>query len=65
MLPVFIETKEPISVSEYLSSSNVQLGASYPISQQSTSLFTAGKDAVANYVNATSDEVGELRIDAC
>ncbi|CAD0115299.1 unnamed protein product [Aureobasidium uvarum] len=45
------------SVSEYLSGTNVQLGASYPIAQKSTNLFAAGKDAVAKYINATSDEV--------
>ncbi|KAI4731374.1 PLP-dependent transferase [Aureobasidium sp. EXF-10728] len=45
------------SVSEYLSGTNVQLGASYPIAQKSTNLFAAGKDAVAKYINATPDEV--------
>ncbi|KAI4746685.1 PLP-dependent transferase [Aureobasidium sp. EXF-12298] len=45
------------SVSEYLGGTNVQLGASYPIAQKSTNLFAAGKDAVAKYINATSDEV--------
>ena len=47
------------SVSEYLGGTNVQLGASYPIAQKSTNLFAAGKDAVAKYINATSDEVGK------
>ncbi|THY92426.1 PLP-dependent transferase [Aureobasidium pullulans] len=45
------------SVSEYLSGTNVQLGASYPVAQKSTNLFAAGKDAVAKYINANSDEV--------
>ncbi|KAI5198191.1 PLP-dependent transferase [Aureobasidium subglaciale] len=45
------------SVSDYLSGTNVQLGASYPIAQKSTNLFAAGKDAVAKYINASSDEV--------
>jgi selenocysteine lyase/cysteine desulfurase len=47
------------SVSEYLGGTNVQLGASYPIAQKSTNLFAAGKDAVAKYINASSDEVGK------
>ncbi|KAK6003197.1 hypothetical protein QM012_001042 [Aureobasidium pullulans] len=51
------------SVSEYLSGTNVQLGASYPVAQKSTNLFAAGKDAVAKYINATSDEVGEHQKD--
>ncbi|KAF2721380.1 PLP-dependent transferase [Polychaeton citri CBS 116435] len=44
------------SVSNYLSSSNVQLGASYPISQQSTRLFDEGNEAVAKYINADPSE---------
>ncbi|CAD0054027.1 unnamed protein product [Aureobasidium pullulans] len=44
-------------IQEYLSGTNVQLGASYPVAQKSTNLFAAGKDAVAKYINATSDEV--------
>lgn len=51
------------SVSEYLGGTNVQLGASYPIAQKSTNLFAAGKDAVAKYINATSDEVGKRHQD--
>ena len=45
------------SITQYLSSTNVQLGASYPISQKSTSLFSAGHEAGAKYINATPDEV--------
>lgn len=51
------------SVSEYLSGTNVQLGASYPVAQKSTNLFAAGKDSVAKYINATSDEVGKHSAD--
>ena len=45
------------SISNYLSSNNVQLGASYPISQKSTTLFSAGQEAGAKYINAKPNEV--------
>ncbi|KAH9818134.1 Aminotransferase class-V [Teratosphaeria destructans] len=45
------------SISDYLLSNNVQLGASYPISQASTKLFDDGCKAVATYVNAAPEEV--------
>lgn len=45
------------SVSNYLSSNNVQLGASYKIARESTRLFEAGSAAVAKYVNASPEEV--------
>ena len=45
------------SISTYLSSNNVQLGASYPISQKSTTLFSAGHEAGAKYINAKPNEV--------
>lgn len=41
----------------YFKTNNVQLGASYPVSQTSTSLFNAGHAAGAAYVNATPEEV--------
>lgn len=44
-----------LSISAYLASTNVQLGASYPVSQQSTSLYTAGCEATAKYMNTTPD----------
>lgn len=50
------------SVSDYLLSSNVQLGASYPTSQKSTNLFQVGKDAAAQYINATANEVSRSRL---
>lgn len=40
------------SMTTYLRSTNVQLGASYPVSRQSTSKFSAGHEAAAKYVNA-------------
>lgn len=46
------------SVSDYLLSNNVQLGASYPMAQKSTNLFEAGKAAAAKYINASAEEVG-------
>lgn len=45
------------SVSDYLSSNNVQLGASYPVAQESTRLFQVGCEAVAKYINAQPEEV--------
>ncbi|QIW97922.1 hypothetical protein AMS68_003440 [Peltaster fructicola] len=45
------------AVVAYLNDSNVQLGASYPISAQSTALYTAGYEAVAKYINAAPNEV--------
>ena len=33
------------AISSYLSSTNVQLGASYPISQESTNKFNEGQDS--------------------
>ncbi|KAH7308566.1 pyridoxal phosphate-dependent transferase [Stachybotrys elegans] len=45
------------SISTYLIKTNVQLGASYPASQQSTALYSAGYKAAAKYVNAHEDEI--------
>lgn len=45
------------SISLYLKTNNVQLGASYPVSQTSTSLFNAGHAAGAAYISAEPDEV--------
>lgn len=45
------------SISDYLSTNNVQLGASYPIAQKSTALFTEGHAAGARYINASPNEV--------
>jgi selenocysteine lyase/cysteine desulfurase len=45
------------SISTYLSTSNVQLGASYPIGQASTRLVDEGCKAVAKYINASPEEV--------
>jgi selenocysteine lyase/cysteine desulfurase len=46
-----------LSISTYLTSTNVQLGASYPISQSSTSLYTAGNSAVAKYLHTTPSNI--------
>ena len=45
------------SISEYFSRNNVQLGASYPISQVSTNKFNDGHIAGAKYINASPNEV--------
>lgn len=44
-------------MSNYLLSTNVQLGASYGVAQESTRLFTDGCEAIANYINASPEEV--------
>ncbi|KAK5711082.1 hypothetical protein LTR17_018582 [Elasticomyces elasticus] len=45
------------TISGYLLGNNVQLGASYAKSKESTKLFDDGCKAVAKYVNASQDEV--------
>ena len=45
------------SISTYYSTNNVQLGASYPIAQKSTKLFSEGHQAGAKYINASPEEV--------
>jgi len=45
------------SIADYLSTTNVQLGASYPVSEASTSSFNAGYIAGAKYINAVVEEV--------
>jgi selenocysteine lyase/cysteine desulfurase len=45
------------SIKNYLSSTNVQLGASYSTSVKSTSLYGEGYETAANYINATPQEV--------
>lgn len=45
------------SIVLYLSTNNVQLGASYPVAQVSTNLFNAGQAAGAHYVNAKPEEI--------
>ncbi|KAF2183485.1 PLP-dependent transferase [Zopfia rhizophila CBS 207.26] len=45
------------SIYQYLSHSNVQLGASYNVARESTSRYDAGRKAAAQYVNASPEEV--------
>ncbi|KAL1650080.1 hypothetical protein SLS58_001458 [Diplodia intermedia] len=45
------------SISDYLSTNNVQLGASYPVGAASTKHFSDGLVAGAQYINADNDEV--------
>ncbi|KAK3674144.1 hypothetical protein LTR78_005991 [Recurvomyces mirabilis] len=45
------------TISNYLLDNNVQLGASYKKSQESTELFGKGCEAVAKYINASPEEV--------
>jgi cysteine desulfurase family protein (TIGR01976 family) len=45
------------SISRYLSTTNVQLGATYPVSQRSTDAYDRGVEAAAKYINASPSEV--------
>ncbi|KAM0511171.1 hypothetical protein ACHAPE_010122 [Trichoderma viride] len=45
------------SIKDYLTGTNVQLGASYTVSKQSTALYGAAYKAAAKYINANPDEI--------
>lgn len=45
-------------IREYLSNTNVQLGASYSTGQKSTDLYDKGYEAAAKYINASVDNIG-------
>ncbi|KAF2104978.1 aminotransferase class-V [Rhizodiscina lignyota] len=45
------------SITDYLANTNVQLGATYPVGQASTTLYNKGCEAAASYINAAADEV--------
>jgi cysteine desulfurase family protein (TIGR01976 family) len=45
------------SISSYLSTTNVQLGATYPVAQKSTNAYNRGVEAAAKYINASPSEV--------
>lgn len=45
------------SVSTYLATTNVQLGASYPIGKQSSGKYEDGYEMAASYINAGRDEI--------
>lgn len=51
-------TKFYESISQYLSKTNVQLGASYHTGTQSNTKYEEGYQAAAKYVNAGRDEIG-------
>lgn len=46
----------------YLSKTNVQLSATYSVSQTSTQLYNAGYKAAAKFINASPDEVCKSKI---
>lgn len=50
------------SICNYLSKTNVQLTATYPVSQTSTQLYNAGYAAAAKFINASVDEVCKSNI---
>ncbi|KAG8630115.1 hypothetical protein KVT40_001734 [Elsinoe batatas] len=45
------------AVSKYLLTTNVQLGASYPIGQLSTTSYSTGYQLAASYINAAPNEI--------
>ncbi|KAM0486953.1 hypothetical protein ACHAPX_000220 [Trichoderma viride] len=45
------------SIRDYLTGTNVQLGASYTVSKKSTALYGAAYKAAARYINANPDEI--------
>ncbi|TVY22731.1 Cysteine desulfurase-like protein [Lachnellula hyalina] len=45
------------SICNYLSKTNVQLGASYAVGQKSNALYSAGFEAAAKYINASPDNI--------
>lgn len=47
-------------ISQYLSKTNVQLGASYHTGQISNAKYKEGYKAAAQYINASPDEIGRL-----
>jgi hypothetical protein len=46
------------SITQYLSKTNVQLGASYHTGTQSNTKYEEGYQAAAKYINAGRDEIG-------
>lgn len=45
------------SISSYLATTNVQLGATYPVSQKSTNAYTKGVEVAAKYINASPSDI--------
>ncbi|KAH7354750.1 pyridoxal phosphate-dependent transferase [Rhexocercosporidium sp. MPI-PUGE-AT-0058] len=45
------------SISNYLSKTNVQLGASYAVGKKSTAIYESGYAAAAKYINAPADNI--------
>lgn len=45
------------SIRDYLTGTNVQLGASYTVSKKATALYGAAYKAAAKYINANPDEI--------
>ncbi|KAL3421219.1 aminotransferase class-v [Phlyctema vagabunda] len=45
------------AIREYLSKTNVQLGATYAVGKKTTALYNAGYEAAAKYINAVPEQV--------
>lgn len=46
-------------ICQYLTRTNVQLGATYAVGKLATARYNAGFTAAAKYINAGEDEIGE------
>ena len=60
-----IESWSVYRISDYLSHTNVQLGATYTVGRASTELYTEGCNSAAKYMNAEPDEVGIYESESC
>jgi selenocysteine lyase/cysteine desulfurase len=49
------------SITEYLSKTNVQMGASYHTGTISSTKYEEGYQACAKYINAGRDEIGKMQ----
>ena len=47
------------SIHQYLSKTNVQLGATYNVGKKSTAKYGLGYEAAAGYINASPREIGQ------
>lgn len=45
---------------DYLTKTNVQLGATYAVGEQSNAAYEAGYAGAAKYINASPEEIGNL-----
>jgi len=49
-----------ISIKDYLSQTNVQMGSTYNVGLKSAAHYEAGYEAAARYINATTEQIGNI-----